>query len=109
MRDDTTGGIFSGGIAAIPTPFGGLGGGAYVDGAGNVYLQLYWGTPGLSFSWGYASDVGAFLTGASAYAHRAAKRNCRSMQPSLVCQNPMGTMSAFTQWCLRGLGCGFRE
>lgn len=41
------GGIYGGGTIGVPTPIGGLGGGAYVDGRANIYPQLYWGTPGL--------------------------------------------------------------
>jgi hypothetical protein len=48
--------------------FGGLWGGGvglYVDSLGRVYPQLYGGTPRLSLSAGYSSDLEGFLTGTS--------------------------------------------
>ena len=63
-----TGGIYNGVVyAPFVTPFGAAGIGVYVDGDGNAYFQLYWGTPGRSASWGYADNVAEFLTGASFY------------------------------------------
>src|SRR5262245_58589606 len=60
-------GIYNGyGGIIIAPPWGlGWGVGIYVDGAGNAYPQLYYGIPGYSSTWGYAQNVGEFLTGTS--------------------------------------------
>lgn len=59
-------GFYGGGTVGIwPTPVGTIGGGAYVDSDGNLYPQLYLGTPKVGFSGGYTPDLEGLLTGLS--------------------------------------------
>src|SRR5947209_8633100 len=44
---------------------GPLGGGLYMDSHGNLYPQVYYGTPKLGFSGGYTPDLEGLLTGPS--------------------------------------------
>jgi len=58
-------GFYAGGTVGVPTPIGGLGGGAYVDDDGNIYPQVYYGSPSLDLGAGYSSDLEGLLTGTS--------------------------------------------
>jgi hypothetical protein len=58
-------GFYGGGNFGFPTPVGGFGGGAYIDSDGNIYPQLYYGTPKAGFSVGYTPDLEGLLTGLS--------------------------------------------
>lgn len=58
-------GFYSGGTFGIPTPTGGVDGGLYVDSFGNLYPQIYYGTPRMGASAGYSPDLGGLLTGTS--------------------------------------------
>jgi hypothetical protein len=59
-------GFYGGGtVGFLPTPVGTLGGGAYIDSYGNLYPQLYLGTPKAGFSGGYTPDLEDLLTGLS--------------------------------------------
>ena len=61
-----TQGSYGGGTFGAPTSIGGMGLGLYIDSDGNLYPQLYYGTPKLGASVGYTPDFeGLFLTGAS--------------------------------------------
>src|SRR5579863_9055403 len=59
-------GFYGGGtVGFFPTPVGTLGGGLYIDSSGNLYPQLYYGTPKAGFSTGYTPDLEGLLTGLS--------------------------------------------
>jgi hypothetical protein len=59
-------GFYGGGtVGFLPLPVGTLGGGAYIDSNGNLYPQIYYGTPKASFSGGYTPDLEGLLTGLS--------------------------------------------
>jgi len=58
-------GFYAGGTVGVPTPIGGVGGGAYVDDDGNIYPQFYYGSPSLDLGAGYSSDLEGLLTGTS--------------------------------------------
>jgi hypothetical protein len=51
-----TKGTYGGGTLGIPW-LGGLGGGLYIDNHGQVYPQVYYGTPGGSLSAGATDDL----------------------------------------------------
>ncbi|WP_291863195.1 calcium-binding protein [Bradyrhizobium sp.] len=53
------------GVIVAPLGAGGFGIGLYADNYGNVYGQIYYGTPRASASAGYTNDLDAYLTGAS--------------------------------------------
>jgi hypothetical protein len=55
-------GLYGGGTFGLPSGFGG---GLYVDSNGNLYPQLYMGTPKLGVSSGYSNDLEGLLTGLS--------------------------------------------
>jgi len=58
-------GFYAGGTVGFLTPIGGVGGGAYVDDDGNIYPQVYYGSPSLDIGAGYSSDLEGLLTGTS--------------------------------------------
>jgi hypothetical protein len=60
-----TKGFYGGGTFGWPTPFGAVGGGLYFDNHGDIYPQIYYGTPKFGFSAGYSPDLESFLTGTS--------------------------------------------
>ena len=55
-------GLYGGGTFGFPSGFGG---GLYVDSYGNLYPQLYFGSPKLGVSGGYSNDLEGLLTGLS--------------------------------------------
>lgn len=65
MADSTAGASRAYGCIIGTTPFFGLGGGFCADLDGNIYPQLAWGLPGVSASFGRASDLNEYLTGPS--------------------------------------------